>query len=111
MNSKIYYKVGNKLLIRKSFLNRFFEIPKEIIDQYEEFICDNPPIRISKLIEFNKLPVSLRRLIIFKFGKYPNIIREDLQPKQVCPYLMLNFYKSEINRIKKGNSCRSSQSQ
>lgn len=111
MDNNIYYKVGNKLLIRRSLINRFFGIPKEITDQYKVFECENPPIKISKLVEFKKLPVPLRTLIIFKFGEYPNVYKEDEQPKEVCPWLMSNFYKSAIKRIKKGNSCRSSQSQ
>jgi hypothetical protein len=64
----IYVMHNKTLCIKKSYLNRFFELPAELIKDYK--VIKKGIGRKTDLLEFSSLPLRLRDLIVYSFGNY-----------------------------------------
>lgn len=93
----IYVTYNNKLCVKKSYLKRFLGLTDDILSKFDEVKKRN--YSSSALLEFKKLPYSLRILIIEIFGteECPNHRPE----RNYCYHLISKIYMIEIRRLKK----------
>lgn len=88
----IYVVIENKKYVLQSYLSRFFNIEPKLLRIDRSNIIKHSS---TYLIEFDKLPLLLRRMIIMKFGAFGN---ENIKLINVNEHYVSSYFNYELKQ-------------